>query len=164
MHTLHLFCPRSRSAADLLVPKPRDFAVDLSDFEAEEECDPEAEVRGLIGCWDRYCPQLREVQLLPGFVWRKAEVRPGEKKGSWEKREYHWVNGVRDYVYCRRWLATSMWDFYGCKSQRYLDHFLPILIPSTYPYSIVVVPFMTTVSLLYVTYNVIVLIVESWRR
>lgn len=66
-------------------------------------------------------------------------------------------------VYCRRWLATSMWDFYGRRRQRYLDH-LPIRIPSTYLYSIVVLPFVMTVFLLYVTYNVIVLIVESGRR
>jgi len=97
MHTLHLFSPRSRPAAELLVPKYVDPVVAVSDFEEEEKRDPEAELRGLIGCWDRYCPQLREVQLLQDFVWRKAQVRPGEKQGGWEKREYQWVDGVRDY-------------------------------------------------------------------
>ena len=63
----------------------------------EEKRDPEAELRGLVGCWDRYCPQLREVQLLQGFVWRKAEERSRRKQGTWEKRRYRWVDGVRDY-------------------------------------------------------------------
>ena len=99
MHTLHLFCPRSRPAAELLISKHPDLTAKPSDLEEEEEeeHDPEVELRGLVGCWDRYCPQLREVQLLQGFVWRKAEVRPGQKRGTWEKRKYEWVDGVRDY-------------------------------------------------------------------
>ena len=97
MHTLHLFSPRPRPAAELLVPKYLDPVAALSDFEEEEKHDPETELRGLIGCWDRYCPQLREVQLLQDFVWRRAQVRPGEKQGGWEKRKYQWVGGVRDY-------------------------------------------------------------------
>lgn len=96
MHTLHLFSPRARSAAELLVPKYFDQSASPSAFE-DETRDPETELKGLIGCWDRYCPQLREVQLLQGFVWRKAQVRQGQKQAGWEKRKYHWVDGVRDY-------------------------------------------------------------------
>lgn len=71
--------------------------VEPEDFEEEDKRDPEAELKGLVGSWDRYCPQLREVQLLKDFVWRKAQVRRGLKQDSWRKRMYQWVDGVRDY-------------------------------------------------------------------
>jgi hypothetical protein len=99
MHTLHLFSPRARSAAELLVPRCFDATIEPEDFEEEEKRDPEVELKGMIGSWNRHCPQLGEVQLLQGFVWRKAQVRPGQKQGSWEKRKYKWVDGVRDYGY-----------------------------------------------------------------
>lgn len=97
MHTVHIFSPRDRSAAELLVPKHFNQLNEPTDFDAEEDRDPEAELKGLVNCWDRYCPQLREVQLLKGFVWRKAQVRPGKKSTGWEKRPYQLVDGERDY-------------------------------------------------------------------
>lgn len=97
MHTVHIFSPRDRSAAELLIPKQSNPTDEPIDFDAEEDRDPEAELKGLVKCWDRYCPQLQEVQLLKGFVWRKAQARPGKKSTGWEKRPYQRVDGERDY-------------------------------------------------------------------
>lgn len=36
----------------------------------------------MVGCWDRYCPQLREVQLARGFVWMKTQSEPPKSRGK----------------------------------------------------------------------------------
>ncbi|KAH7925050.1 hypothetical protein BV22DRAFT_1012022 [Leucogyrophana mollusca] len=41
----------------------------------------EEDLRESIIAWNRYCPNLREVQLLPGFVWRRSS-----EADSWCKR------------------------------------------------------------------------------
>ncbi|KAF7964852.1 hypothetical protein HWV62_2492 [Athelia sp. TMB] len=52
------------------------------------DTEAESELKGSIGSWDRHCPNLREVQLLPCFVWRRADNRKGEVTAIWAKRPY----------------------------------------------------------------------------
>jgi hypothetical protein len=40
--------------------------------EEEEKAVSEAELKGLILPWKTYCPSLREVQLVAGYLWRRA--------------------------------------------------------------------------------------------
>lgn len=97
MHTIQIFSPRHHSAAELLAPKGFDSTAEPEDLDELDDRDPETELKCLVKCWDRYCPQLREVQLLQGFVWRKAEIRSGEMRPEWQKRKYIWVDGEREY-------------------------------------------------------------------
>jgi hypothetical protein len=50
------------------------------------------ELRELIFAWHRYCPHLREVQLLDGFVWRRAF-----NGDSWAKRRFEIIDGMRNF-------------------------------------------------------------------
>lgn len=50
------------------------------------------ELKEFIFAWHRYCPKLREVQLLDGFVWRRAF-----NGDSWAKRRFEIVDGLRNF-------------------------------------------------------------------
>lgn len=96
LNTLHLYSPAMKSAATLLNPKHAENSVERSPPFTEEEA--ERELQGSVGSWDRYCPNLREVQLLPGFVWRRADSRKGEATAAWDKRGYLMEDGERSYL------------------------------------------------------------------
>lgn len=48
-----------------------------------EDWTTEAILRALILPWNKYCPGLREVQLVEGYLWRRAH-----KKDSWTQRYF----------------------------------------------------------------------------
>lgn len=99
LETLHIFSPRMRSAAQLLIPKHAPVNKIISKAQSQQVIDEndERELKSLVVSWNRYCPNLREVQLLDGFVWRRADDRQGEETSVWAKRRYCCVDGMRSY-------------------------------------------------------------------
>jgi len=53
----------------------------ITDDEWEDDWTNEAMLKTLILPWNKYCPQLREVQLVDGYLWRRAH-----KKDTWAQR------------------------------------------------------------------------------
>ena len=45
------------------------------------EDEAENELRSMVGSWDRYCPELREVQLAGGFYWKKTQYELPKASG-----------------------------------------------------------------------------------
>lgn len=48
--------------------------VMTGDEEFEDELATEAQLKALIAPWRSYCPSLREVQLVDGYLWRRASA------------------------------------------------------------------------------------------
>lgn len=72
--------------------------VDDAEFEMWEENGlgqavtlPDEEYKEFLITWKYACPDLREVQLAPGYVWRRYGP-----KDPWCKRSCRWNNGYRE--------------------------------------------------------------------
>lgn len=53
----------------------------ITDDGWEDDWTNEAMLKTLILPWNKYCPQLREVQLVDGYLWRRAH-----EKDCWAQR------------------------------------------------------------------------------
>ncbi|EGN92557.1 hypothetical protein SERLA73DRAFT_190900 [Serpula lacrymans var. lacrymans S7.3] len=81
----------------LIEPVPETDEDNEGDYEMSNshnstDGEEENELKSLILAWNRYCPSIREIQLLPGFVWRRSN-----EKDEWCKRRYKMAENQRDY-------------------------------------------------------------------
>ncbi|KII92570.1 hypothetical protein PLICRDRAFT_122665 [Plicaturopsis crispa FD-325 SS-3] len=102
LRELVLYSSSAPSVSHLLGPPVPDYVLDTNgvplaiDWGSDDEygdADPEDEVRELVVAWRRHCPNLREVQLVKDFIWRR------ENDGdAWTKRSYEWEDGERNFI------------------------------------------------------------------
>jgi hypothetical protein len=55
----------------------------ITDDRPGDDWTTEAMLKTLILPWNKYCPQLREVQLMDGYLWRRAHGND-----SWAQRYF----------------------------------------------------------------------------
>ena len=72
LHTFQLF--ETSGMLPVMADDPDDWGDDWT---------TEGMLKTLILPWNKYCPQLREVQLMGGYLWRRAH-----EKDSWTQRYF----------------------------------------------------------------------------
>lgn len=55
-----------------IAPSSTDIEGHVDDMDVKSSAGVEVELRNLILAWRKYCRNLREVQFICGFAWRRA--------------------------------------------------------------------------------------------